>query len=117
MQINEIIDKKVYIQLEKNADFSRWDIKAECILIVVSGVQENLGIWVRHPNYKVIFKIDKSGNSIPADKRKQEEIEADLFIPWRYIKGIFHIRDDRLKREKNPERLVGFNVYKKDKEI
>lgn len=114
MDHNNLIGKKVFLKLIDAAvnDFKDWEIGYKELVVFISGVEQN-GIWLRHPNFKITFTIDKGGNKISETERKFEEIEADIFIPWKYIKGIVHLHDDRLKYDNEPERKMGFAVSEK----
>jgi len=109
-----LIGKKVFLKLINNAvnDFKNWDIKSEELIVFISGVESN-GLWLRHPNFEIIFKVAQDGNPIPENQRRSEEKEADIFIPWGYVKGIVNIHDDRLKYDNEPERKIGFTISEK----
>ncbi len=112
---DNLIGKKVFLKLVDDAtnDFKDWDIGHKELVVFISGVESNNGLWLRHPNFKITFKINKTGGEIPENERKPEEVEADIFIPWRYIKGIVHLHDNRLKYDNKPERKIGFTVPEK----
>ena len=110
MKMENLIGKKVYLKLKEETivDFKVWDIKDPIILVTVSGIEYTLGIWIRNPGFKVKFLQNKKGKVIPKSKQKVEEVEADVFIRWEYIKGILDIKDDRLKIIKDKEDSIGF---------
>lgn len=111
MSIHNLVGRKVYIKLEEQAktDFSDWNITASTIGCLVTGVDYELGIWIRGDSFDFKFGIDKDGNSVPQENRKYEKIEVDIFIPWRYIKGIIDIKDERVKLIKN-KKEIGFKL-------
>ncbi|MBU4562020.1 hypothetical protein KKB17_01255 [bacterium] len=113
MEHNKLIGKKVFLKLIDSAveDFKDWDIGYKQLTVFISGVEQN-GLWLRHPNFKITFKVDKEGKVNPEANRKEEEIEADIFIPWGYVKGIVHLIDDRLKYDNEPGREIGFTSGK-----
>jgi len=106
-----LIGKKVFLKLIDAAvdDFRTWDIETKGLLVCISGV-ESEGLWLRHPNFKITFKVAEDGGQIPEDQKKQEKKEADIFIPWRYVKGIANIHDDRFKYDNKPEKKIGFTI-------
>jgi len=97
MNMNDIIGKKVLLKFtaEATKDFNEFGITNENMWADVVGVDERLGIWIRHPSYKVAVWWDESKNIISKEKRKQETLPADFFIPLNYIKGILAIEDTR----------------------
>ena len=118
MELNGIVGKKIIIKFQEAAvkDFAIWDITSEEFVAVVTGIDERLGIWLRNPRFKIKFTRDKDGNLIPPEKQKIEEFDADIFIPWHYIKGLLHVRDERFIMDKEDRGQIGFHIYK-DKEI
>lgn len=116
MSWDKIIGKKIILKLTDDAvnEFKEWDIKAKNLVVFISGVEQN-GLWLRHPNFGITFTKDKNGNNVPEDKRMSEEIEADIFIPWGYIKGMVHLCDARLEYGKElVQRAIGFNAEKRE---
>ncbi len=115
MQIEKLKNKLVLFKFaeEVKEDFRIFDFKGENIWTVVTGLEPN-GIWVEHPNYKCGIWWDEKGNSIPQAKRKKERFKADVFIPWRYIKGLMCIRDKRFEKIKN-KKIMGFKPLEETK--
>lgn len=109
-----LIGKKVFLKLTNDAvkDFKTWDIKSKELIVAISGV-ESEGLWLRHPNFEITFKVARNGSQIPRNKARKEKKEADIFIPWGYVKGIVNIHDDRLKYDNKTERKIGFIISEK----
>jgi hypothetical protein len=107
--MRDLIGKKAYLILEEQVknDFSYWNISTLKIGCYITGVDEGLGIWIRGDSFNFAFSVDKQGNHIPRERRKEEKAEVDIFFPWRYIKGIIDIKDDRAKIIKD-KREIGF---------
>lgn len=114
IQMSDILGKQIILKLSEEAvrDFAIWDINGEEFFGVVTGLDERLGIWLRHPDFAIKLTKDIEGNYIPEQEQKMEHFEADIFIPWQYIKGIAHIRDDRFIVDKTAKKHIGFGVYK-----
>ena len=115
MQMEKLKNKLVLFKFIKEIekDFRIFDFKGENTWCVVTGVELN-GIWVEHPNYECGIWWDEKGDLIPQSKRKKEKFGADVFIPWRYIKGIMYIRDKRFEKTKN-KKIIGFEPFKEIK--
>jgi hypothetical protein len=109
MKMSDLVGKKVYMMLEEKAkkDFADWNIFTSKIGCWVTGIDYELGIWIRGDSFDFTFSIDKKGNPIPIANRKEEKAEVDIFLQWRYIKGILDIKDDRAKVTKD-KREIGF---------
>ena len=108
MSVSSLVGRKVYIKLDEQAktDFSDWNITSKIGCVIV-GVDYELGIWVRGDSFDFKFAIDKNGTLIPQEKRKYEKAKVDIFIPWRYVKGIIDIKDERVKLIKD-KKQIGF---------
>lgn len=118
IQMGDILGKMVILKFHQETvrDFAVWDITSEEFVAVVTGIEERLGLWLRNPRFKIKLTRDKEGNLISQENQELEEFEADVFIPWQYIKGILHVRDDRFVYEKSKEKKIGYYTYK-NKEI
>lgn len=108
---NQLVLFKFIKEIEK--DFRIFGVKGENTWFIVTGVEPN-GIWVEHPNYECRIWWDGKGNLIPQPKQKKEKFKADIFIPWRYIKGIMCIRDKRFEKTKN-KKIIGFKPFEEIK--
>ncbi|MCK9573496.1 MAG: hypothetical protein M0R20_03730 [Candidatus Omnitrophica bacterium] len=118
MNSQSLVGKKIFLKLTDEAVkiLKDWDLGHKNLTVFVSGVEYELGLWLWHPEFEVKFKVDKSGNEIPEAQRKLEEVETDFFIPWRYIEGIAHLRDGRMKHDKL-EKKIGFLAPENQREI
>ncbi|MCK4912647.1 MAG: hypothetical protein KAS05_02885 [Candidatus Omnitrophica bacterium] len=116
MDLHSLIGKLVLFKFHETIknDFRIFDIQGENLWGVVSGIEpNNMGVWVKHPKYKLGIWWDEEGNTIPENQRTKEEFEADVLIPWQYIKGIMCIRDDRFNREDKSS--MGFHPFEENK--
>jgi len=52
-------------------------------------------VWINNNTVEVKFLTTKEGASIPESEQRLEKANAKVLIPWRYIKGILVIDDDR----------------------
>ena len=92
------VGKKACILLENDGkDFEKWNMNYPEISTEVLAIEENVGIWVANNKLEFTFKIDKEGNPIPEQRQKSEKTNARVLIPWRFIKGILVIDDERAR--------------------
>lgn len=92
------IGKKACILLENDGkDFEKWNMNHAEISTEVLAIEEYVGIWVTNSTLEFTFKIDKEGNPIPEQKQKSEKTNAKVLIPWRFIKGILVLDDERAR--------------------
>jgi hypothetical protein len=112
MQMENLKGKLVLFKFseEIRMDLSLFQIYKDEIWAVVTGI-ENEGIWLENPAYELGIWWDEHGNLIPQDKQVKEKIRASILIPWRYIKGLMSVEDERFQKEKT-ERFPGFKVYR-----
>jgi hypothetical protein len=113
MRLEDLEGKLVLFKLSEEIkdDLPLFQIYSDSFWAVVTGI-ENEGIWVENPAYELGIWWDKQGNLIPPEKQVKEEVRANIFIMWRYVKGIMNVVDERFHRIKSEE-LPGFKVYKK----
>jgi hypothetical protein len=99
MQLEDLVGKLVLFRFtdEIRQDFPLFQVYDVNLWAVVTGV-ENEGIWIQNPSYELGIWWDNDGNLIPSDKQKKENIETDILILWRYIKGLMSVRDARFRR-------------------
>jgi len=91
-------------------DLSLFQIYKDEIWAVVTGV-ENEGIWIENPEYELGVWWNDKGELIPPNKQTKEKVKANILIPWRYIKGLMSVEDERFQLAKD-ERLPGFHAYR-----
>lgn len=98
VRMEKWIGKKACILLEnKGKDFEKWNMDYSEISTEVLAVEEHVGIWVANNTLEFIFKIDKEGKSIPEQEQKSEKVNTKVLIPWRFIKGILVLDDERVR--------------------
>ncbi|MCK5139311.1 MAG: hypothetical protein KAQ85_05670 [Thermodesulfovibrionia bacterium] len=54
-----------------------------------------LGVLINNTTVEATFKVNKGGDPIPESEQKSEKFNGKVLIPWRYIKGILAIDDER----------------------
>ena len=112
MRVEELNGKLALFKFseEIRPDLSLFQIYKDEIWAVVTGI-DNEGVWIENPAYELGIWWDKQGNLIPQDKQVKEKVKTNILIPWRYIKAVMSVDDERFQKEKN-ERLPGFHVYR-----
>lgn len=113
MQVEEIKGKLVLFKLseEIHADLSLFQIYKDEIWAMVTGI-DNEGIWIENPAYELGVWWDTQGNLIPQNKQVKEKVKTNILLPWRYIKILMSVEDERFQRIKSDDRMPGFQVYK-----
>jgi len=103
LNIIDIEGKKVLLKFDEKAinDFNHVGITVVDIWADVTGVDKGLGIWIRHPSYKIAVWWDENKQTIPQDQRKEEVFPADIYIPLTYIKSILVIQDEKFSTKEN----------------
>jgi len=112
MQISELKGKLVLFKFseELRPDLSLFQIYKDEVWAVVTGVEAE-GIWVENPSYELGIWWDENGNLIPQDKQIKEKVKTNILIPWRYIKALMSVEDERFQKIKI-EKFPGFTIYK-----
>ncbi len=112
MQVEELKGKLVLFKLseEVREDLSLFQIYKDEIWAVVTGIDTE-GIWIENPAYELGIWWDEKGDLIPQDKQVKEKVKTNILIPWRYIKILMGVEDERFQRVKS-DRLPGFKVYR-----
>ena len=92
------IGKKACILLENDGkDFERWNMNYPEISTEILDIEGHVGLWVRNITLEFVFKVDKENNQIPEQEQKLEKSDARVLIPWKYIKGILIVDDERAR--------------------
>jgi hypothetical protein len=112
MQIEELKGKLVLFKFDNEIrpDLPLFQIYKDELWALVTGI-DNEGIWIENPGYELGIWWDENGELIPPEKQKKEKVKVDILIPWRFIKALMSVNDERFQRLKN-ERLPGFHNYR-----
>ena len=112
MQIEELKGKLVLFKFDNEIrpDLPLFQIYKDELWALVTGI-DNEGIWIENPGYELGIWWDENGELIPQEKQKKEKVKVDILIPWRFIKALMSVNDERFQRLKN-ERLPGFHNYR-----
>lgn len=112
MQIGDLAGKLVLFKFseEMRVDLSLFQIYKDEVWAIVKGV-DDLGIWIENPAYELGIWWDEQGNLIPPHKQVKEKLKTNILIPWRYIKALMSVEDERFQKVKS-DKLPGFQIYK-----
>ena len=112
MQVEELKGKLVLFKFseEIRTDLSLFQVYKDEVWAIVTGVDTE-GIWIENPAYELGIWWDQQGNLIPQDKQIKEQVKSNIFIFWRYIKGLMSVDDERFQKMRN-EKIPGFHIYK-----
>jgi hypothetical protein len=112
MQVEELKGKLVLFKFadELRGDLSLFQIYKDEVWAVVTGI-DDMGVWIENPSYELGVWWDEKGDLIPPNKQVREKVKTNIFISWRFIKGMMNVDDERFQRVKS-EKLPGFHSYK-----
>jgi hypothetical protein len=112
MQIEGLKGKLVLFKLseEIRGDLALFQIYKDEVWALVTGI-DNEGIWIENPEYELGIWWDANGNLIPPNKQVKEKVKTNIFLPWRCIKILMNVEDERFQKAKT-ESLPGFQVYR-----
>lgn len=112
MQTSDLVGKLVLFKFleEIRHDLSLFQIFKDEIWAVVTGVEDE-GVWIENPAYELGVWWDESGNLIPQEKQTMEKLKTNILIPWRSIKGLMSVEDERFQKVMD-KRLPGFKAYR-----
>jgi hypothetical protein len=112
MQLEELKGKLVLFKFsdEIRMDLSLFQVYKDEVWAIVTGVDTE-GIWIENPAYELGIWWDEQGNLIPQDKQLKEKVRTNIFIFWRYIKGLMAVDDERFQKVRS-EKIPGFHIYK-----
>lgn len=112
MQIEELKGKLALFKFseEVRADLGLFQIYKDEIWALVTGI-DDIGIWIENPAYELGVWWDEKGDLIPPNKQIKEKVTTNILIPWRYIKILMSVEDERFQKVKT-ERLPGFQAYR-----
>jgi len=112
MQAEELKGKLVLFKFseEIRGDLSLFQIYKDELWALVTGV-DDLGLWIENPAYELGVWWDEKGDLIPPNKQVKEKVKTNILIPWRQIKMLMSVDDERFQKIKS-EKLPGFQIYK-----
>jgi len=112
MRLEELKGKLVLFKFseEIRGDLGLFQIFKDEVWAIVMGI-DDMGIWLENPAYELGVWWDEKGNLVPPSKQVKEELKTNIFIPWRFIKALMSVEDERFQKIKS-EKLPGFQSYR-----
>jgi hypothetical protein len=112
MQVTELVGKLALFKFseEIRGDLPLFQIYKDEVWAVVVGI-DNEGVWIENPAYELGIWWDEKGELIPPNKQVKEKVRTNTLIPWRYIKILMNVEDQRFEKQRS-ERLPGFHIYR-----
>ena len=89
VSLDEIIGDLVFVSFRDIEKFSEIGIEEPSGHFFLKGYDQ-LGIWLEHPGILILRNEDENGRPLPADKRTEENIEAEFLATWDNINTIMH---------------------------
>ncbi|OGX45803.1 MAG: hypothetical protein A3G38_00290 [Omnitrophica WOR_2 bacterium RIFCSPLOWO2_12_FULL_51_8] len=112
MQLEELKGKLALFKFaeEIRDDLPLFQLYKDEVWAVVTGI-DDVGIWIENPSYELGVWWDDQGDLIPPNKQVKEKVKANILIPWRFIKAVMSVEDERFQKVKSKQ-LPGFQVYR-----
>lgn len=112
MQLEDLKGKLVLFKFseEVRGDLPLFQIYKDEVWAVVTGV-DDIGVWIENPSYELGVWWNDKGEVIPQHKQVKEKVKANILIPWRYVKILMTVEDERFQKVKS-ERFPGFQLYR-----
>lgn len=112
MQVDDLKGKLVLLKFaeEIRQDLPLFQIYKDELWAVVTGIDTE-GLWIENPEYELGIWWNDKGELIPPAQQKKEKIKTNILIPWRHIKVLMSVEDERFQKVRS-ERMPGFQVYK-----
>ena len=107
--MEDVVGTRVLIQLERTA-YELLDLPgvySEKFAADVTGLDE-LGLWIEHPNYKVVPVYGEDESYIPPEERREESHRAVVLIRWNYIATVIQFPERTGWRAGANESDIGF---------
>ena len=105
----DVVGTKVLIQIDREA-FELLDLPgvySERFAADVTGIDEH-GMWIEHPNYRVIPIYDATDGYIPPEQRREESHRAVVLIRWDFILTVIQFPERGGWRAGANESEIGF---------
>ncbi|MCB1188515.1 hypothetical protein KDL29_15245 [bacterium] len=107
--MEDVVGTRVLIQLDRTA-YELLDLPgvySEKFAADVTGIDE-LGMWIEHPNYKVVPVYDQHETYIPPEQRREESHRAVILVRWDYIATVIQFPERTGWRAGADESDIGF---------
>ena len=109
LTMEDVVGTKVLIQLDREA-YELLDLPgvySEKFAADVSGIDEH-GMWIEHPNYRVLPVYDAKNQYIEPELRVEERHRAVVLIRWDFIQMVIQFPERGGWRAGANESDIGF---------
>lgn len=107
----DLVGRQIMIHMHTPAftDLNLQGFQSPRFRAVVLGL-DNLGLWIEHPEYKIMPVYDDEGEYIPPGERKDEIHRAAILLFWGTIKTIVFFPDKEAILPTEDVPVIGFKL-------
>jgi len=119
VSIDDLVGRQVMVHMHAQAftDLNIQGFQTPRFRAVVLGM-DNLGLWIEHPEYKIMPVYDDEGEYIPPGERKEIVHRAAILLLWATIKTIVFFPDMEAVVPTEDVPVIGFSqVREREREI
>lgn len=119
VSIDDLVGRQVMVHMHTQAftDLNLQGFQAPRFRAVVLGM-DNLGLWIEHPEYKMMPVYDDEGKYIPPGERQEVVHRAAILLMWGTIKTIVFFPDLEAVVPTEDVPVIGFSrVREREREI
>ena len=87
--VENIIGDIVYLAFRDKSFLKRLAIPEEMSHFKVLG-QDQLGLWIEHPQLTFCYTTDQNGEPVSKEKQKTEMVDAVFLVAWGNLDTVMH---------------------------
>ncbi len=117
VSIEDLVGRQIMVHMHAQAfsDLNIQGFQAPRFRAVVLGM-DNLGLWIEHPEYKIMPVYDENGEYIPPGDREEVVHRAAILLMWATIKTLVFFPDLEAVVPTEDVPVIGFK-YVREREI
>jgi len=119
VSIDDLVGRQVMVHMHTQAftDLNIQGFQAPRFRAVILGM-DNLGLWIEHPEYKIMPVYGDKGEYIPPGERKEVVHRAAILLMWATIKTVVFFPDQEAILPTEDVPVIGFSrVREREREI
>ena len=119
VSIDDLVGRQVMVHMHAQAftDLNLQGFQAPRFRAVILGM-DNLGLWIEHPEYKMMPVYDDVGEYIPPGERQEVVHRAAILLMWSTIKTLVFFPDLEAVVPTEDVPVIGFSrVREREQEI
>jgi hypothetical protein len=119
ISIDDLVGRQVMVHMHAQAftDLNIQGFQAPRFRAVILGM-DNLGLWIEHPEYKIMPVYGDEGEYIPPGERQEIVHRAAILLMWATIKTIVFFPDQEAILPTEDVPVIGFSrVREREQEI